>query len=324
MDAIVEGDYVYVNGVGYMAVKGVSHPPGSVIAVPRYDEDFKGIDGLSEGYVLLKERAPHVLRFDDHAGQVLPIFNTSEVTKVIRAGEWWSVVDRRDRVVQRAIELIDLLTESYSISREAVGLSGSLLLRRQHEGSDIDLVFYSMKESFKVLDALSSLRSRGLLRPVSDKEPGDLLEKRRPSPYDLSVWVRHESRKLLYGIFHDRPYSAKIVPLPDEYWERYGSRAWRSMGQVKVEAVVKDDTYAAFTPNRHIVEVTRVIEGRSEAMEATEVISFRSRFAEQAKSGEEVLVSGRLEMDLRSSDIRIFVGNVRDDGIMVKSLLTRK
>ncbi len=108
-------------------------------------------------------------------------------------------------------------------------------------------------------------------------------------------------------------YSAKIVPLPEEYWEPYGSAVWRELGRTVLRAEVIDDTYAVYTPNMYGIRVLEVVRGPDECFRCRAVASFRSRFAEQAKNGEIIKISGRLECDLKSKNYRVFIGNHRDD-----------
>lgn len=324
MRGLAEGDYVYVRGVGYLAVKGVSHPPGRIVAVPVYREERRGserIKDLGEAYRHLEARMPGALLFDDHAGQVIPQIPEGRVHRSIRAVDGLRAVQRSDALSSAAVDLALEVSERAGLARDEVGLSGSILLGTAGGGPDIDLVFYPSSDAMRVVEALGELRRAGGTAPVNASFLHDISSKRGDSRMGIEAWLRHEARKLLYGLYRGFLYSAKIVPMGEVFWEPYGSRRWRELGRATVRAVVIDDSRSIFTPNQYGVEVSEVIEGIREAARVSEIASYRSRFAEQARAGEEVIASGRLEVDLRSWRLRILVGNDRDDLLGLPSLL---
>jgi len=326
MERLVEGDYVYVGGIGYLAVKGVSHPPGGVVvAIPVYRKESQGflrINSLDEAYRVLKRCLPESLVFDDHAGQVIPHIPQDKIERAIRAVDGLRAAQKVDTLGSIAIDLADKVASRAGLSaREEVGLSGSILLGLSGRGSDIDLLFYPKRRASSIVDALRELRETRSTDAVDASFSHDISSKRRDSCMSVESWLRHESRKLLYGVYRGFLYSAKIVPLGDVFWEPYGSRRWREVGRATVRAVVIDDSRSIYTPNEYGIKVIEVLEGEPDAIHASEIFSYRSRFAEQAKEGDEVIASGRLEVDLRSWDFRLLVGNERGDMLGVTNLL---
>jgi predicted nucleotidyltransferase len=67
------------------------------------------------------------------------------------------------------------------------------------------------------------------------------------------------------------------------------------MGWVKVLAEVTEDEQAFFIPSIYGVEPREVIEGPSEAAQATRILSYVEEFRKQATAGEVVYVEGNLE-----------------------------
>ena len=318
----LEGDYIYSKGVGYLAVKGVVHPPGRVVAIPKYPESSRYISkivNLEDAYAYLRERMPEAIVFDDHSGQVLPQIPIEKISRHIVARGWFRNNQPRDELASLSAEFAETVCRYSGIEMEMVGLTGSILLGLHGPSSDIDLVFYSAKNAYPVIEALATLRKEGKTRPVDLRHSHDLEAKRSDSSVPLSEWIRHESRKLLYGTYRGVVYSAKIVPLPDEYWETYGSAIWRELGRVVLTAEVTDDSRSIFTPNEYGIRVLEVVRGPEEGYRCGVLASLRSRFAEQAKIGESVRVSGRLEVDLKSWSYRIFIGNHREDYLLTLS-----
>ncbi len=316
----IEGDYVYLRGVGYLAVKGIIHPPKRVIAFPKHPERkhiVASITSIDDAYAYLRETMPEAILFDDHSGQVLPQIPIEKITSHLSARGWFIRNTPHDELTRRALELAEEICKNSGVGLDYMGLSGSILLGRQRETSDIDIVFYSRMKAEMIMEALSDLRRRGVLGPVDAKHLHDLAAKRSDSPIPLHEWIRHESRKLLYGVYRGVIYSAKIVLLPSEYWEEYGSARWRELGRTTLIARIMDDSYAIYTPNQYGIEVLRVLQGPEESYNIRRVVSFRSRFAEQARRDEEVRISGRIEYDLKSKSFRVFVGNHRDDYLLL-------
>jgi predicted nucleotidyltransferase len=68
------------------------------------------------------------------------------------------------------------------------------------------------------------------------------------------------------------------------------------------------------------ISVEQVVEGPEAAWRAGEAVSFRSRFSEQVTEGEEFEACGRVELDLFSRRVRLFVGNTSRDYIASASI----
>jgi predicted nucleotidyltransferase len=79
---------------------------------------------------------------------------------------------------------------------------------------------------------------------------------------------------------------------------------------------VADDAEALFTPCTYKLRNVKVVEGvRLQPIE--EIVSFRGRFCEQAKTGEEIVAQGKVERvtDTRTEreHYRVILGNVPSD-----------
>jgi len=305
---IIEGDYIYVAELGFMAVKGVSHPPGVVVAFPRLGRAAP----LEEVYSFIEERVRGVLRFDDHAGQVLPQVPLAMVERHLSSLNGFRGLRPSDPLTRAALELGRLLSEVGGAQPESIGISGSILLRAHTERSDIDVVLVE-SERPEALEALRALRARGITSAVTADYARDLAAKRADSGLGIDAWLRHEARKLTYGVYRGVVYSAKIVKRPSAYWEPWGSARWRELGSATVRGEVLDDSHGCYTPSRLRVQVGEVVEGRPEAYSLSEICSFRSRYAEQVHAGERFEAKGRLEVDLVGGRLRLFVGNRRSD-----------
>jgi predicted nucleotidyltransferase len=85
-----------------------------------------------------------------------------------------------------------------------------------------------------------------------------------------------------------------------------------------IKGKIVDDSEAIFTPCRYLLEDTKSIEG-VQVKDIREIISFRGRFCEQAKKGETIVASGKIEKVTRRDGCewyQMVVGERQDDYFM--------
>ena len=136
---------------------------------------------------------------------------------------------------------------------------------------------------------------------------------REDTPLSAVDFTRLQAGKVNEGRFAGRPYFVRFVKLPAEVPERYGDPRFVPAGRVLVEARVVDDRDALFTPCRYSLGELRFLEGARVA-DLREVVSFRGRFADQARSGQRVRACGALERVVwreRRETTRLVVGGPR-------------
>ncbi|GAB4244152.1 MAG: hypothetical protein Kow00122_00430 [Thermoleophilia bacterium] len=120
------------------------------------------------------------------------------------------------------------------------------------------------------------------------------------------------------GYFAERPYFVRFVKRSDETGERYGDPRYESLGSALIRARVQDHREAIFTPCRYLVDEVTSLEGGPTG-DLREIVSFRGRFADQAKAGDWVLARGGLELVVplrRSRFCRLVVGGQPGDYLM--------
>lgn len=321
--ALLEGGYISPDCETIFAVKGVCHPRGSVVAYPRYikvGNNLHKIAKFQESMSVLMDRYKEFLGYDEYIGQVIPKIPISRIAWDADPIEDKEKVLREDNEMPRkAMQFMNLLKDFSSVSDGAIGLTGSLLLRTYRDGSDIDIVVYGVRECIAIYDALREMRCLRLTEKLTYKDLDTVIASRSDTSLDRRLWAFHESRKLLNGLFMGTVYTMKLVPYPEEYWDRYGERRYRSIGRATVKFIAEDCSHGIFTPCKYVIKVLSVLDGSIEAYNATSIVSYRSRFSEQLRDGEIGLVSGRLEY---SDDgiYRIFIGNSIDDFLIVSKL----
>ena len=178
------------------------------------------------------------------------------------------------------------MRDAAGVPGTALGLTGSLLFDLHAADSDIDLVVYGDGECRKVHAALTRLLddpSSALRRPRGKELVAIHAMHREDTPLSAADFARLQAGKVNEGRFAGRPYFVRFVKLPAEVPERYGDPRFAPAGRALVEARVVDDRDALFTPCRYGLREPRFLEGPHVA-DLGEVVSFRGRFADQARS----------------------------------------
>ena len=107
-------------------------------------------------------------------------------------------------------------------------------------------------------------------------------------------FVRTDSRKVSHGKFMNKHFFIRFVKDLNEISEQYGNIIYKPEGNAKIKATIADDSEALFTPCTYKLANVQTIEG-NKTKPIEEIVSFRGRFCEHAKSGETVIAEGKLE-----------------------------
>ncbi len=310
-EAAIEGAAVETRDGLLYTVKGVSHPPDRVVAYLRYVPDPQGerargqrryrrVYSVAEQEQALRERGVSH-RFDDPAlgvpvdavpwQEVARLYDPRDRLRRLRA------LGPDDPLAAQALALAELLRRTAGAAPAALGLTGSLLFDLHSQTSDIDLVVYGEPDSRKIHAALVRLLddpSSLLARPQADELAAIHAVHRADTPLSAAEFARAQAAKVNEGSFAGRPYFIRFVKLPAEVPERYGDPHFAPAGRALVEARVTDDRDGLFTPCRYAIDEVQSL-GDVTADGLSEVVSYRGRFAEQARTGQRVRAYGTLE-----------------------------
>jgi predicted nucleotidyltransferase len=326
-----EGDLVETIDGNIFDVKGFIHPPGKIIAFIRFTPDSNGdrkrgetryrkVYALRERFNLLKKKFPQYLVFDRVFNQWLCEVPVETVKQHYEPSAYLSQLRRKnacDALEKRAVELAELLHAESGVKWDSLGISGSLLVDMHTPKSDIDLVVYGSKSCRKVYNTLSCLvqHVNNGLRPYSKQDLMELFDFRsKDTMIGFEDFVRTENRKVLQGRFHGRDYYIRCVKAWNEVPETYGMVQYRSVGEAKLRATVVDDSEMIFTPCTYPIHDTEILQGNP-AKSLREIVSFRGRFCEQARTGEQIIVRGMVE-NVKKYDteyFRVIIGNKPSD-----------
>jgi len=256
-------DVVYV-------VVGNEHPPGMVLAYPKYKPTYTrtlwcGKRGCYKR--LLREYsveevvrvAEKIMRYDPVYGGVLnPYLPISQVKKVLDPRERLRKLFTKteDYLELEALEAALTISECSGVNIEKIGLTGSLLLAVHNiRVSDIDLVVYGCRESLNVVETLNE-GGCDFISPLKLSSLSEWLSN-YPGNYNEAIQAVTYYRKWRRFQYRGREVSLIYVnPFPG----RYGSHAWSRGGCVTVEARVSGGCRSLYYPSEAIVESYVVLE----------------------------------------------------------------
>jgi len=296
-----EGFYVQDREATILAVKGVLQPPDRVICVPRYVPDPRGGRGREELRYTKVSASEYKLDSPTHRlyaysdpflGVDVMAVPLSSIEKVYDPVERLSALlagEARSEGERAASELAEKLLEHGAAPR--LGVSGSILVGLEMEGSDVDLVVYGVEDGTRVRRALRGLLAEGGIRPLDEAALRKTHEECH-SEIPLQDFLRQERKRIMKGVFKsalgERRYFVKCVPTTKDLGEEYGDRRYRERGEGLVEGEVVDDTLSFCTPAVYAVKP-------SSQQGVMRVISYGGSIAEQASLGDVVKAYGRLE-----------------------------
>jgi len=306
-----EGDLIRTSDNIIFDVKGLVHPPNKIIAFPRYTPDPSGVRGtpgetyskmynLAMRFRFLQITAPTLLVGDPVFGEKLCEVPTNEVTKHYDPRKKLASLRRAKKLEpleQKAVRLAEELKEAAGIPWSSIGISGSVMAGLFTLQSDIDPLVYGSKNCRKAYAALQTLlkTKKSHFKPYTREELQTLFEFRsKDTIMTYEDFEQVETRKAFQGKYDGTDYFVRFVKDWNEINEQYGDVCYEYAGHAKLTATVTDDSEALFTPCTYKIKNVNVLEGpKLEPIE--EIASFRGRFCEQAKSGENILVQGKVE-----------------------------
>jgi hypothetical protein len=292
-------------------VKGLVHPPDRLIAYLRFIPDPQGdrkrgsllyrrVYRFEEQREILQSRFPIYICYDPVLGlevQGVPGRNTQKVydprfrlTDIFENGA-------KDPLEKNSLSFANLLREMAGVPISSLGVSGSVLVGLHGPRSDLDLAVYGEDESRAVHAALRRLLSKGqgLVRRLDGAELAALHTfHRADTPLSFSDFARLQSRKTNEGYFAGIQYFIRYIKGGTDGKQRYGDTSYESLGKAAIRFRVTDDRDAIFTPCRYAIEDVLFLDHGWEA-DLREVVSFRGRFSDQVRTGEQATARGRLE-----------------------------
>lgn len=326
-------DAIQTNEGLIFRVFGYSHPKDAFICDAEYASAniFQSIDpraprtGRSElfykfyndeGLKLLAKNYPQYVIFHEMLGLKIvgvPQDAIIEARKpqerlqdLLKTGPTDPLLSAMERVLGVSIKNTGLKATDF-------GVFGSMLHGFHHpKYSDIDLIIYGKSENAIMRQTLAELYSDSSSGLRNEFESEEIMKDKcwRFKNFDVSDFVWHQRRKMIYGLFNDTSDSGRVIKAefePVKAWNEikseYNTRARiKQKGWVKLKARITADDEAPFIPSIYNIEPLEVLNGPKEALEAVRVFSYMEEFRQQAQKDETVIVEGNLEEVELSSD----------------------
>lgn len=308
---IIEGFALETVGNWIFTVKGLLHPPDRWIAYLRYLPDpggdrkragmpYRRVYRFDEQRHLLNARHPEYLVRDPVLGLDVQSVPRASVDVVYDPCAFLAHLrgsGPSDPLEDDALALAADLQRAADVPWHSLGVSGSLMLGMHRPDSDLDLLVYGEESSRAVHRALEALRqeAEGPIRWPTGEELQEIHAAHSPdTPLAFHDFARMQRRKVNEGRYQGRPFFLRFVKRPEECDEAYGERRSQVLGRATVRATVSDDGDAIFTPCSYGVGQVTILEGE-QVDDLHEIVSFRGRFSDQARTGEWVEARGTLE-----------------------------
>ena len=203
--------------------------------------------------------------------------------------------DRHDAIERDLFRLCELF-EQHGLDLAQTGITGSILVGVQNQGSDIDLVCYGRDVFHQCRAITGKLIESGALQELNDLDWRQSYDRRSCElSYEEYVW--HERRKTNKAVINGRKFDLNFI----DHSASSEAVSYQKYGAITLQCRVVDDTYGFDYPARFKIDHEQI----------ETVVSFTATYTGQAVSGEMVEVSGMLEQTEQGVK-RIVVGASRE------------
>jgi len=313
----IEGDYIETKKNHlFFDVKGYHHPEDRRICFIRFYPDkngdrvksnafYKKVYALNERYKILRARFPQYLFFSKPFDLELQGVKNEEIKEIYTPRNCLRNLDYSDNldgVEKKSKELCELFVSKGNLDEELIGISGSLMVGLNKIDSDIDIIIYGTENS---LDFQKNLRkifeNSKTCRTYTLEEFGSHYDWRvGGSDVQFEDFLKSEKRKLHQGKYLGLDFYIRYIKSPEDWKGSYYDYQYNNLGRIKIKAEILNSTNSIFTPCSYKIKNIKVLEKKLksadiDAKKIKEINSFRGRFCEQARNGENVLIEGKLE-----------------------------
>ncbi|HUU78699.1 MAG TPA: nucleotidyltransferase domain-containing protein [candidate division Zixibacteria bacterium] len=335
----IEGFFIQSQDGLIFDVKGLSHPSDRIIAFVRYipenfftgdmKESRKGyqkIYDLNSRYTFLKENFPNYIFKDTRGRGLLQGVRVNQISKIfdprVRLQEILNL-SNRNLLEEQVSNLTSIILDYSKIDKDAIGISGSILVGLHTEESDIDIVIYGKKNGQKLYKNMPIIYEKVLgISKYTEKDLEELWKRRgQTEQIDFSSFCILEKKKLLQGKYNGIDFYIRLVPLPEEFQEDYLNTNLTYLGEIEIEAIISDAKDAIFTPCLYQLTEVKIIKSTSMGfIKPKRFFSVRGRYCELVTEGENICLKGKLEQVIIKKDsfYQITLGTTKDEFFKLK------
>jgi len=301
----------------FFCVVGPLHPTKCVISYIKYVPSDSGVWGndkkkfsrifqkytipnLLETFNYVKKKYPHYLFHSSVDNITITAVPHKRIKKHFIPEKKLAQLSQSknlDSLQDKLIRFINFLENFSDISNQSFGVTGSLLLDIHNpEFSDIDIIVYGVKESWKLKNILNDNRDSEIcIKRLEGKALADwCIKKAEQYPLTTKDALKIYERKWNLGFFEDKWVSIHPVKIENEITEKYGDQLYSPIGQVTIEAEVSENINSLFLPASYQIDKVKYLEDIP-LCDVTEVVTYESLYCSIAEKGEKIQAKGKLE-----------------------------
>jgi len=313
----IEGDYLETKQNNLIFdVKGLHHPKDRKICFLRFypspegdrkreGKIYKKVYNLNERYSILRKEFPQYLFFSKEIDLEVQGVKNEDIKNIYSPREYYQRLTEKTNLTKLenySKELCELCISEGDVPESSIGITGSQMVGINKDDSDIDLIIYGTETGLEFQEKLKKIfeKSNECRKYTIDEYKIHYNWRIGGSQISFEDFLKSERRKLHQGKFKDVDFYIRYIKSPQDWEGNYYDSLYKNYGRIKLKAVILDTTYSIFTPCSYKIEVSKILENNLASHDyiiedITDINSFRGRFCEQAKKGEEILVEGKLE-----------------------------
>lgn len=317
-----EGDYIKTKDNLFFAVKGNRHPPDKVIAYLRYTPDptgnrdhngqpYRRHYDIPETTRLLQQNHPQYINHIPWLNQKLQSIPHQHIQTIYKPRQKLRQIQENPQTKLEKLlkRFTTTLTNKAKITTTSIGITGSILIDLHTDKSDIDLNVYGRNKGRKIYTALKKLRKQETwINPYTPETIKQTLNNRwKDTEQDQKKLATIETSKILHGKINTTDYFIRLL-LPEK-----DTTTSTPIRKIKIKTMITSASDAIYTPCTY-----KITENKHHI---TELKSYRGKFTEQAKTGDQVELKGTLEKVTNGNQTwnRIILGQQGDYLIPIRS-----
>jgi predicted nucleotidyltransferase len=171
-----------------------------------------------------------------------------------------------------------------------------------NKASDIDLIVYGTEIGLEVQEELPNIFNESNDCSRYNLEELKLHYQWRAGGSGVAFpdFLKSEKRKLHQGKFCGIDFFIRYIKSPKDWQGDFYDYKYKNYGRIKIKAEILNSVDSIFTPCSYKIDPIKKIESNIKNRDfyfkdIREINSFRGRFCEQAKAGENVLLEGKVE-----------------------------
>ncbi|MHA2283397.1 MAG: nucleotidyltransferase domain-containing protein [Promethearchaeota archaeon] len=324
----IEGDYIETKKTSLIFdVKGLLHPHDRKICFLRFyphpegdrvrkGVKFKKVYNLDERYSLIKNFFPKYSFYSKELDIKIQGVYNNDIKKIYTPRDCLQNLIEKDdlsNVEKRSKNFCELCIKKGDLSKDSIGITGSIMVGLNKEDSDIDIIIYGTETSLKFQEKLIDMfgESNQFRRYNLDEYKSHYNWRVGGSDISFKEFMRTEQRKLHQGMFHEQEFFIRYIKSPEEWNGNFYDYQYKNYGRIKAKVLVTDSTDSIFTPCSYKIKALKVLDKESNLKKINhknilEINSFRARFCEHAMEGETVIVEGKLEKVVFKNELEYF------------------